>query len=59
MYHICMIVVREITSSKEIKAICPFCGTPLSQIGLDKDSIIKGLAIKCKRCKRLLQIDTK
>lgn len=36
--------------------VCPKCGTKLFKI--KSNFIIKGIQVKCKRCKTILDIDT-
>ena len=45
------------TEKKEItKLVCPNCNEKLRFVGLLKESKIKGLTFKCKRCGKLWSV---
>ncbi len=54
-----MLVITP-TEKKDITHIsCPHCGEKLPRIGLTKNSQVKGLTFRCRRCQKLWEIQTK
>ncbi len=53
MFNIVEAEEKEVT-----KLVCPRCKEKLPRVGVEKDSKIKGLTFKCRRCGRLWKVDT-
>lgn len=55
-----MSVEITLTDKTEVtKLACPACKERVKQIGLQKDSIIKGLSFKCKKCGLFWVVESK
>lgn len=54
MFAIVPAKMQEVT-----KIACPECGEKIPRIGIAKDSTIKGLAFKCRKCGKFWEIKTK
>jgi transposase-like protein len=53
-----MVIITKATPSQVTKIACPFCKEQVKRVGLEKNSIVKGLTFKCKRCGMLWAVNT-
>lgn len=53
-----MLCITQTTESEITKIVCPNCKEKVPRIGLQKDSKVKGLTFKCKKCNKLWTVKT-
>lgn len=54
-----MLIITPAEVADITKLSCPQCNEKVPRIGLHKDSQIKGLTFKCKKCGKLWEAKTK
>lgn len=54
-----MLEIKPSSEKDVTKLACPECGEKIPRVGLEKNSEIKGLAFKCRKCGQFWSVTTK
>lgn len=53
-----MLIIKPSPQCEVTRIPCPYCGERLPRVGLQKDSKVKGLTFKCRKCGKLWGVET-
>ena len=53
-----MLKISPAETTKVTKLTCPICNSSVSNVGLMKDSEVRGLSFTCKKCKKPWLVET-